>query len=196
MHVLASVTSALESAAQETRRQTITEERADIERVARMARELKAAIEASPLPAGWATYVTFDESEGESEGESERAAPVLFGWRDIDDLAEEHKGFCPAFSICDVLELADKLAQEHLNKLPPRAVARHRGNGNRPLQVAFVRWLAWDFGVRFGREFRGVVARVATALFDDSPLTKRDVDVILKDRPPAFVPPKKRVQKS
>lgn len=196
MQVRASVTSALEGASKETRRQTTAEERTGIERVARMARELKAAIEASPLPAGHATYITFEASGGESEDESERAAPVLVGWREIDGLAKSHKGFCPVFSICDVLELAEKLAQEHLTKLPPRAVARHRGRGNRPLQVAFVRWLAWDFGVRFGREFRGVVARVATALFDDSPLTKRDVDVILKDRPPAFVPPKRRAQKS
>lgn len=186
--MLSFATNALDSAAKETRRQTASEERAGIERVVRLARELRDAIEESPLPRGWAKYVTFAESEN--------AAPLLVGWRDIDSLAEDHEGFCPAFSICDVLELAEELAQAHLNGLPPRSMARHRGKGARPLQVAFVRWLAWGFGVRLGRELRGVVARVATAVFDGSPLTKRDVDVILKDRPPSFVPPKRRVQKS
>lgn len=179
------VNKAIDNADKETRRQSATEERRGVERVARLARDLKIAIEESPLPRNSAKLAQL--------GDGEKSVPLLFGWREIEGVAKFLKSR-HALTVCEVLELAEKMAQEHLRSLPPRSTSRHRGKGVRPLQVAFVRWLAWQLGSELGNEFRGVIARVSTAIFDESPLTKRDVDVILKDRPSPFVPPKKRVQ--
>lgn len=174
------VCKAFKAAAKEAVRQTATEERAQLERVRRLTGELKMAIEQSPLPRGWAKLM-------ELTAHDEKPAMLWLGWR---DLQESGLGFGYQLAIVEVLDRAAELLDSHIAALPPRAVKRHR---DKPHIVAFIRWLTFYVSHEFGEELHGTVARVATAVFDQAePLTKRDVESILKDRPPEFAPLKNR----
>ena len=96
----------------------------------------------------------------------------------------------------DVLEWAEKMAREHIERLPVRAAQRQKRKGDAAAAAtatavsAFVRHLAWQFGREFGLEMRGTIGHIASAVFDlQKPLDASDVEGKLKKRPPIFTPP-------
>ena len=96
-------------------------------------------------------------------------------------------GIHHALAVTDVLEWTEKMAREHIERLPARAMQRR---GEDAAVSAFVRHLAWQFGREFGRELRGTIGHIASAMFDlQKPLNASDVEAILKNRPPVFIPP-------
>lgn len=105
-------------------------------------------------------------------------------------------GIHHALAVTDVLEWAEKKAREHIERLPVRSVQKKKRRGDAAAAAtatavsAFVRHLAWQFGREFGRELRGTIGHVATAVFDlQKPLDASNVEAILKNRPPVFIPP-------
>lgn len=178
MPMFSIVHTAFEQAAAETRRQSTKEETTQLQRVRKLALQLKEAIEQSPLPRNSTKmYTLLCENRPE--------AHLMLGWR---DLQQNGFGLGYPLSIVEVLDIAVHLLDEHVQNLPLRSVKRHH---KRPQVAAFVRFLAWHFGRRFGKEMHGTVARITTAVFDISktdPLDKKGVQAILKNRPVAFVP--------
>jgi len=172
MTVFRDVKNAFRLANQEVMRPSSADEAAQFDRVVRLARELRAAIEQSPLPKDSACLRSLTK-EGAPD------VMLMVGWRDLRDDGYE-LGY--PLAIVDVLDLAIELAEFYRKALPVRSIARHKGN---PLVSAFVRWLAYFFSKSLGAELHGTIARVANAALDLSdPLDKNRVQAILKDAPP------------
>lgn len=105
-------------------------------------------------------------------------------------------GIHHTLAVTDVLEWAEKMAREHIERLPVRAAQRQKRKGDAAAAAtatavsAFVRHLAWQFGREFGLEMRGTIGHIASAVFDlQKPLDASDVEGKLKKRPPIFTPP-------
>lgn len=178
------VTTAHESAISEGSRPKSKAEKAKLDRVARLAVELKQAIEDSPLRRQSAACTTL-ACDGLPE------VPILLSMRD--DLPSDGWGMNHyPLTVFWVLDRAVDLVNKHEAKLPPRAVARR---GSRYEVVAFVRVLSFLLSGEFGKELHATVGVVASVLFDldaTEPLDKAAVQGILKDAPPAFRRPKER----
>jgi hypothetical protein len=174
--VFDAVRQAFKHAQEETNRQTATEEAEELDRVRRLAIELKEAIERSSLPRNWATQLELTQ-------EGEKSLELHVGWRDL----PKH-GFVRGFpiSIVELLDLAVTLVDRHITQLPPRAVLRNRGATALP--SSFVRWLTWHLSDRgLCTVTPTVMARIANAALDlKEPLDKDDVKTILKEPPPPF----------
>lgn len=181
MPIFGDIARALEAATAEVSRQPSREEKESVEKVIRLAKDLKEAIEQSPLPRDWGKWATLTSNADN--------LVVAVGWR---DMRTDGYGVGHSIEIVKVLDWAVDLAEAHIFALPPRSIVRHRDRAD---VSAFVRWLAWLFGVKLGKELRSEIALVASAVFEKKhptmSLTKRDIDNILKDRPQEFVPPLK-----
>lgn len=177
LHFFSIVCHAYEQMERETRRQTKTEEETQLKAVERLTRQLKDAIEKSPLPANTA-YGPYELSTV--------GFPVvnaMVGWR---DLQEDGYGFGYSISIVEMLDVALGMLKRHQESMPIRAVSRH---GSNPKVTAFVRWLAFCMGSRFKCELHGTIAHLTTAIFDldaTNPPDKKGVKNLLKDRPEPF----------
>ena len=89
-------------------------------------------------------------------------------------------------AVCDVLEWAVELTQQHLESLPARSLVRQK---DQPQLTAFVRHLALYFNHAFQQEHRTAIGHIASAVFDLSdPLDVKGVDGRLKDRNGPFIP--------
>ena len=172
------VEAALKAAMDEANRPTATNERDGIDRVIMLARQLQNEIR-SVMPGDKATVVLDDVPAGRN-----KPAFVEFGWHSM-----RPGGYIGGYPVCvdDVLDFAIKLAKQHAENLPVRAVSRR---GDRPEVKAFVRHLAWQFNREFGKEMRGTIAYITCAIFDlENPLDAAAVEGILKDRPAPFKAP-------
>lgn len=169
----------LEAARAEARRPTTAIERKAIERVRKLACDLRAAIKASALP-GDTVYPVI-------AGDRPNAEVEEIGWHSLRAggyLGRRH------MAVCDVLEWVEREAERALDTRPARAVSKRK---QAPEQAAFVRLLAWHFEREFGQQMPSAVGRVASALFRDrDPIDARQVEGILKDRPSYLAPPRKR----
>lgn len=182
--VFSDVRSAFLAANREVMREPATIERRKLQLVSRLARELKTAIEQSPLPRNTTSRYLDLQSRDLPPVE------VRLGWRDLQ--AEVHDHFGYSVAIVDFLQTVGEMVNTFEESLPARAVARHRVD---PLMSAFVRHLAWLFVKRFGREYQGTVAAIANAVLHPAePMTKQSVQAILKDSPAPFRPQRKRHQ--
>lgn len=149
-----------------------------IKRVIRLAGELKAAIEESPLPPDSGQFVTVPAA-GKTQSQI-----LMLGWR---DLRRDGYGFGIPLAMVDLLKAAAEMAEKHLESEPPRAITRRRGDQSSALVSAFVRWLTFAMAREFQAEMHGTVALLVTAALDlPEPLDKVRVQAILKDCPPAF----------
>lgn len=187
-HVTDLVRQALEGALKEIQRPPAKKEREDIERVIKLASELKEAIKASSLPGNWCRNDFADLSAVWGPD-----IELSVGWH---SLSKELDWQGYPLAICDVLDWAGELASQHLNSLPARAVARksttRMREGTYPEVPAFVRLLAWHFHRNFKQERRGTIAHVANAIFDleeGHMLNSAVVEGYLKDRRTPLLPP-------
>lgn len=171
------VRDALTQALHEAKRPDVKDEKGDLARIKRLAKELKREI-VCLMPGDSIKPV------GIKAG-SFPPIQIEFGWH---SLRPDGYGFGYPLAATDMLDLIVQMATDHATNLPVRAVTK---NGIRPKKVrAFVRNLAWQFSQEFGQEMRGTIGYIATAVFDlADPLSAKDVEVILKDRPPAFKTP-------
>lgn len=172
------VRQAYEQTLAEMARPSSSQERQDIESIITQAKKLKTAIKSSSLP-GRTAYLDRYELQAEDMPD----VPIDVGWHTLP--AVGHFGFGYPLAICEVLDWAAELAQQHLDGLPVRAVTRKK---DQPEVTVFVRRLAWHFGEReFGEEHRTAIAHIANAVFDLSdPLDVKGVDGRLKDRNKPF----------
>ena len=107
--------------------------------------------------------------------------PVDLGWHSL-----RAGGYAMGYplAVCDVLDWAVELAQQHIESLPARSLVRQK---DQPELTAFVRRLAWHFNREFQQEHRTAIAHIATAVFDlTDPLDVKGVDGRLKDRKGPF----------
>lgn len=182
LHFFSLVTTAHESAIAEMQREPEASESAKLARVIRLATELKAAIEESPMPrqSGTSATLTCDGLP---------AVLLLISMRDDLPANGWGMGHYP-LSVTWMLDRSIELVKKHESGLPPRAVTRRR---SRPEVAAFVRILVFLVMREFGNGLHSAVARVATSIFemqDWEPLDQAGVQVILRDTPPAFSRPK------
>jgi hypothetical protein len=176
--VLFYVAGAWSDAAQEAKRPPAAEEREKIERVIRLSGELWAAIEEAPLLKGRRTPINDKAASALLLGPS---APPPLGWAWGDVPARAEGEF--TLSLLAAVKSAEQLARFDLFKLRHRMVTRKRGKETPPVVAAFVRYLASSLEQKTGGEQPAVIARIATALFEESPQTPRSVRKILKDSP-------------
>jgi hypothetical protein len=175
--VVSLVRQSLYSAQRETKRAPRSDEHADIENVIKLARELKRAIRMA-MPGDKAQLFTHELLSRELP-----PVPIAFGWHSL--TPADPYGY--PLAVCDVLDWAVVMAEEHRNGLPVRASLRA---SEQTEITAFVRYLAWHFHQEFGQEKRGTIARIASMVFDlETPLDGKDVERRLESRPDAFKPP-------
>ena len=174
--VLNRVRQAFEQALAEISRPSASEEAADLQDIIKKARDLQRAIKTSSLPGDWVRLDRF-----ELEAEDMPPVPVDLGWHSL-----RAEGYAMGYplAICDVLDWAVELAQQHIESLPARSLVRQK---DQPELTAFVRRLAWHFNREFQQEHRTAIAHIATAVFDlTDPLDVKGVDGRLKDRKRPF----------
>lgn len=155
--VINRVRTAFELALREEARPKDSIEKDDIESVKKKAQELKAAIKASSLPGNTA-------SEGKFELAAHHGPDVLLsvGWHSL-QTDTDWMGY--PLAVCDVLDWAIQLADEHMKQLPARAVKRDKKINDLEVR-AFVRHLAWQFIREFGKEHHPAIAHAANCVFD------------------------------
>lgn len=168
---------AYEQTLEEMARPSSTQEQQDIESIIAQANKLKTAIRSSALP-GRTAYL----DRYELQAEDLPNVPLDVGWHTLS--SRGHFGFGYPLAICDVLDWAVELAQQHLDNRPARAIARKK---DQPEVTVFVRLLAWHFRREFGEEYRTAISHIASAVFDlTEPLDVKSVDGRLKDRQAPF----------
>jgi len=170
------VRQAFEQARAEVGRPSKTDERQDIESIILQATNLQKAIKRSSLPCCWVRNFQY-----ELKAKDMPPIPIDLGWHSL-----PAGGFDIGYplAICEVLQWASELAQQHLDGLPVRAVARHK---DQPEVTAFVRLLAWHFNREFGQEHKTAIAHIATAVYDlADPLDVKSVEGRLKGRSKPF----------
>jgi len=175
--VLNRVRQAFEQALAEISRPSATEEAADLQDIIKKARDLQRAIKTSSLPGDWVRLDRF-----ELEAEDMPPVPVDLGWHSL-----RAEGYAMGYplAVCDVLDWAVELAQQHIESLPARTLVRQK---DQPELTAFVRRLAWHFNREFQQEHRTAIAHIATAVFDlADPLDVKGFDGRLKGRKKPFV---------
>ncbi len=168
------VRSALEAAVKENNRPSPNDEEKNLNKVLALARELRTAIEDSPLPNNSA----FPIGPG---------CNILLGWKgDVQHLLEWHPGHF-AFTVVDILDFVEEETTRYIQGLPVRAVTRKR---DRPLEAAFVRWLSYFFNREFGKPaMYATIGRIVSAVLNlDDPLDRASVETILKDAPKRLKP--------
>lgn len=171
------VRQAYEQTLAEMARPSSSQEREDIESIISQAKRLKTAIKSSSLP-GRTAYLDRYELRAEDLPD----VPIDVGWHSLP--AGSYFGIGYPLEICEVLDWAAELAQQHLDSRPARAITRKK---DQPEVTVFVRRLAWHFGREFNEEHRTAIAHIATAVFDLSdPLDVKGVDGRLKDRKKPF----------
>lgn len=176
--VVNGVQTAYKAALDEAARPTESAERADLNEIIKLAGKLARLIRAS-LP-GDQVKIAFVALRDDGM----KDAFLDVGWH---SLRPGGYGIHHTLAVTDALEWAEKMAREHIERLPARAMQRR---GDDAAVSAFVRHLAWQFGCEFGRELRGTIGHIASAMFQlDNPLGAEDVVAILKNRPPGFTPP-------
>ncbi len=176
------VWSAYKTALDEAARTTTKAEREDLNEIIKLSGKLARLIRTS-LPGDQVQI-------GAVALHSDRMKDVFLdvGWH---SLRPGGYGIHHALAITDVLEWAEKMAMEHTDRLPVRAT--QRGGDNNVVVTAFIRCLAWLFQREFGREMRGTIGHIASAVFDLSePLDEKNVAGKLKNRPKWLTPPPKR----
>lgn len=182
LHFFSLITTAYEAAISEMQREPEANESAKLARVTRLATELKAAIEESPMPRQSGAVATL-------ACEGLPAVQMLISMRDDLPANGWGMGHYP-LSVAWMLDRAIELVKKYEACLPPRAVTRRR---SRPEVAAFVRILVFLVMREFGSGLHTTVARVATSIFDLQdwePLDQAAVQVILRDTPAAFSRPK------
>lgn len=179
--VIRQVRTALEFALKEISRPKIKNESVDIDKVIKLAKRLKTAIQTSSLPGNLTTICSHKLTN------TEGSVSLDVGWHSLQP-GRDYIGY--PLAVCDVLDWAVEIAEGHVKSLPPRSLTR-AGKINKPEVSAFVRHLAWQFAKEFGQEKPSTIGYITTAIFDlaDNPLDAKDVQAILKDRPEPFIFP-------
>jgi hypothetical protein len=164
----------LEAAIKETSRQSPSDEKNSLNKVLSLVRQLRTAIEKSPLPDNSAHPIG-------------PGGNILLGWKGgVEHLLKWHPGNF-AFTVVDVLDFVEEETNRHINELPIRAVSRDKG---RALEVAFVRWLSYFLNLEFGkRAMYATIGRIVSAVLNlDDSLDRASVETILKDSPKRLKP--------
>lgn len=176
--VVSRVRSALEQSMREVARPSIKNEREDIENIINLITRLQHEIKVS-MPGDRVTLF-----EHELSAEDLPPVDLDLGWHSLRP-SGYNNGY--PLAVNDVLTWALVDAKKHLQNLPTRAVIRR---SDKPEVQAFVRHLAWQFAREFGKEYRGTIGYIVTAIFSlEDPLDAKAVEGILKDRPAPFKAP-------
>ena len=178
--VLSRVNAAFKLTMEELSRPSVSHESEDIERVIKLAKELKAAIKMiMPGDTVYHGYILDMEDEPD--------IPLDLGWHSLRKGGYE-VGY-PLAIADDVLEWTVTEAERYRDRLSARASVRpaQQNESNTPEVTAFIRHLDWQFRREFGAE-KGkptAIAHITTALFDlkDNPLNARDVEKRLRGSP-------------
>lgn len=176
--VLFDVVGAWSDAVQEVNRPSASEEREKIERVIRLSCELAAAIDEAPLQKGRRILANAMGARALLLGPSP-PPPLFLAWGNTPARGESEF----TLSLRTAVKAIEDHARLDLFHLRCRMVTRRRGKETPPVVAAFVRYLAYRLWQLTDGEQPAIIARIVTALFEESPQTPRSVRKLLKDSP-------------